>query len=104
MQLIKIYWEVVRVVNNGDSKLYLEWLYNLILNSETSEKERKLLIQSKNDIESGKDLKKVMYNLKQSLLPLAIEQSLTNDVLNLYSDLLKNFSLPKKWSYLNNRS
>lgn len=73
MQLIKIYWEVVRVVNNGDSKLYLEWLYNLILNSETSEKERKLLIQSKNDIESGKDLKKVMYNLKQSLLPLAIE-------------------------------
>ena len=60
--------------NNMQIKDILNIIYNLILNPETNEKERKLLVTFKNEIEVGKkDSSELLSELRRAIQALAVD-------------------------------
>lgn len=59
-------------------------LYNLILNPNTREWERTLLIQAKNQVGERKQRKEILEMIEVSLRPLALRGNLTPDVMDFY--------------------
>ncbi|MEG1487758.1 bacteriocin immunity protein [Lactococcus sp.] len=57
---------------NVGEKALLEQLINLIINPETTEDERLILIAAKNDLEQKTDVSKVVNDLLNKLVPVAV--------------------------------
>lgn len=74
----------------SDTEL-LEELYQLIFDSETSNKERELLIKAKNDLEKENYTQRVVSELKRELSPLAINRLLSKKVVAFYSKLSEQY-------------
>ena len=65
-------------------QVFIQTLYNLILNPNTRDWERKVLIQTKNDIRENTSVKEQLSKLEATLRPLAIRMNLTPDVMVLF--------------------
>ena len=66
--------------------------YNLILNIETREEERQLLIEFKNEIEQGKDFERPIQKLSENLRLLAVKnitdkKKMSKNVHNYYKKI-----------------
>lgn len=66
--------------------------YNLILNIETREEERQLLIEFKNEIEQGKDFERAIQKLSENLRLLAVKnitdkKKMSKNVHNYYKKI-----------------
>ena len=82
-----------------EEQIFIQTLYNLILNPNTRDWERKVLIQTKNDIRENISVKEQLSKLEATLRPLAIRMNLTPDVMDFYllrKDLIrsKNMTFP----------
>lgn len=67
-------------------------VYDLILNTETSDDERSILIEFKNSVEEGKDFQKQVMRLAESLRQLSLKkfnnkETLSKAVGKLYMDI-----------------
>ncbi len=67
-------------------------VYDLILNTETADDERSMLVEFKNSVESGKDFKKNIMKLAEDLRLLALnkhnhKETLTKEVGKFYMDI-----------------
>lgn len=67
-------------------------VYDLILNEQTSEEERSILVEFKNAVESGKDFETQVMNLAENLRLLALykfkyKENLSPKVGKLYLDI-----------------
>lgn len=69
----------------------LNILYNLILNPATREWERSLLIETKNQLDDGKQLESHLSKIESDLRPLALRENLTPDVMDFYNQITGNF-------------
>lgn len=56
-------------------QVFIQTLYNLILNPNTRDWERKVLIQTKNDIRENTSVKEQLSKLEATLRPLAIRRT-----------------------------
>lgn len=63
-------------------------LYNLILNEDTRDWERSVLISTKNALETNENFKIQLAGLEEKLRPLAIRNNLTGDVADFYSKIV----------------
>lgn len=77
------------VIEKLNEEVYLERIYNLILDAEISEEERAILLKSKNDLEQGNAFLSVMYELKMALFPLGINQRMTASVVDFYTEVCR---------------
>lgn len=80
---------------------YIKWLEQLVEDKEITDYEKTLLKDSLSHIEQGKSIDSVMYQLKNSLTPLAIKFQLSPNLLELYQHLIRYFRLPSRFSWLN---
>lgn len=74
----------------------LKQIYNLILDSDISDGERKLFIEAKEQLENNRDFLQVVSELKNNLSPIALQFRLSKKSLNFYSELQKQFPLKDK--------
>lgn len=83
-----------------ENKLLLR-IYDLILNKQTNEDERTILIEFKNSVESGKDFELETMKLAETLRLLGLKKfnnndQLTPDVGKLYTDIFSTGLLKKE--------
>ena len=74
----------------------LKQIYNLILDSDISDGERKLFIEAKEQLENNRDFLQVVSELKNNLSLIALQFRLSKNSLNFYSELQKQFPLKDK--------
>lgn len=74
-------------------KLFLDSIYDLILNPEITEEERDVLISAKTDLEKTGFLPRVMNQLMLAFRGNAINRTLTKPVSNFYVNLYNTTSL-----------
>lgn len=74
-------------------KLFLDNIYDLILNPEITEEERGVLISAKTDLEKTGFLPRVMNQLMLAFRGNAINRTLTKPVSNFYVNLYNTTSL-----------
>lgn len=89
------------VRDNYVEALYLTKLQSLIDEGELSEQERILLQQALTALEQDGHQVRILYELKQALIPLALKQHLSHDVQALYLGLVKDYSIQGTWAGLN---
>lgn len=80
-------------------QVFIQTLYNLILNPNTRDWERKVLIQTKNDIRENTSVKEQLSKLEATLRPLAIRMNLTPDVMDFYLLLTEGFDTQQKYDF-----
>lgn len=80
-------------------QVFIQTLYNLILNPNTRDWERKVLIQTKNDIRENTSAKEQLSKLEATLRPLAIRMNLTPDVMDFYLLLTEGFDTQQKYDF-----
>lgn len=71
-------------------------IYNLILDSEITDKERQILLKAKDDFSSKKDPSRIISSLKVELAPLGLRQELSPKTLEFYLNLQKEFPVRDK--------
>ena len=69
--------------------VYLEQIYNLVLDADISERERDILLKSKNDLEQGTPFFRVIYELKTALSPLGFRQQISPKVIEFYTEICR---------------
>lgn len=69
--------------------VYLERVYKLVLDFEISEKEREILLGSKNELERGVPFLRVIYELKTALSPLGAQQQLSPKVVEFFAEICR---------------
>ena len=79
-------------------------VYDLILNEQTSEEERSILVEFKNAVESGKDFQLETMKLAETLRQLALSkfkhrEKLSDEVSKFYMDISTYGTIREKFSY-----
>lgn len=82
-----------------EEQIFIQTLYNLILNPNTRDWERKVLIQTKNDIRENISVKEQLSKLEATLRPLAIRMNLTPDVMDFYLLITEGFDKEQKYDF-----
>ena len=86
-----------------EEQIFIQTLYNLILNPNTRDWERKVLIQTKNDIRENISVKEQLSKLEATLRPLAIRMNLTPDVMDFYLLITEGFDQDTRADMLKNQ-
>ncbi|SDW14204.1 Enterocin A Immunity [Lachnospiraceae bacterium KHCPX20] len=81
-------------MNKFKKDTLLPILYDLALDETTQEDERKIIIDAKNRLETGEDFLTTVSKLKGGLMIVSADHILTENVLKLYSELLRQY--PKR--------
>ena len=71
-------------------------IYNLILDLEITDKERRIFLKAKDDFSNKKEPSKIISNLKVELAPLGLKQQLSPKALEFYLNLQKEFPVRDK--------
>lgn len=66
-------------------------IYNLILDSEITDRERQIFLKAKEDFGDRKESSRVISNLKIELAPLGFKRQLSPKALEFYLNLQKEF-------------
>ncbi|EME3529468.1 peptide-methionine (S)-S-oxide reductase MsrA [Enterococcus faecium] len=82
-----------------EEQIFIQTLYNLILNPNTRDWERKVLIQTKNDTRENISVKEQLSKLEATLRPLAIRMNLTPDVMDFYLLITEGFDKEQKYDF-----